>query len=180
MMLLRDLTNARFVCKSWRDSADICLGNPHTLKGDIRKSLGLEANEFGPIDRGTKLDREKQNKDKSTCTTQSIVRHMECLTCESIRYREWITSRHSDGLDQPTGEVANLYLNIHEGRRAPIQGAAKCPKARFWPDMSQFIKNLLLDRILGCSVRWREGRRDLTIEENVYGMFRSPNRGLRR
>lgn len=171
MMSLQDIANARLVCNFWKFSANACLRNPHTINHDTQQQLCIDANQFGPIDRGTALDPQRYG--SHTCTTQSVKDHLICDTCNSFRHREIKVRPPTHWLAGPreANLLATLGANLHGGTRSRLPGTKSHTRPRYWLDMSQLAINPCLLRMLDAPVHCRQGRWDFTITEQANGMF---------
>lgn len=130
-MSLQDIANARLVCNFWKSSADSCLRRPHTINHETRQQLCMDANQFGPVDRGTALDLQKYGDQR--CTTKSVRDHLTCETCNLIRCRE-NAIRPPGHLLASTGALnllATLGANIHGGTRSRLPGTKSHTRPRY-------------------------------------------------
>lgn len=171
MMSQEDVFEARMVNSFWKDTVS-GLSRLPKFRQDMRRRLFFEPAEVGPVERGTALPRGYVN---PKCTATSIW-HADCERCCTVLFRENAVvdgGPYSMSGSRPGCDPPGLELQRHEQTRHVVVGAHSRNqlRAKHWLDFEQFVTNPMLERMLGTSVREREGRIDFDIKESVDGTF---------
>lgn len=159
-----DLLKARRVCQFWYWATNDLL-RLEKFRPHIRRELFLDSIDIGSVDGG--VGHPMFFIINLTCTTPSIARHLQCITCERVKIREQQVTGFTLSGSGPIGLDLQRYRNGLE--RVPINGSDRY-RAKFWLDMTQLQVNPMPNQLFN-EIHIREGKWDVDLQELRDGSF---------